>query len=91
MAGRIFDNNVKARKAIGSNREYIREHVPHYEKMLAPDVSVALDGAEAVVLTHASEEFRSRLDDLVGSPTIIDLAGLFTGRPSGDGYIGLSW
>ena len=87
----IFDANVKPGKAIGANLAYIQERLPHYETLLAPDMPSALDGAEVIVVTHASEDLRSHLDDLVDCPRIIDLVGLFKGRPSGDSYIGLSW
>jgi len=73
---RIFDRDVRVAALLGANRSYIEREIPHIEKLMAPDVAAALEGAEIVVIGHISGEDRRALLAALTDQVVIDLAGI---------------
>ncbi|HZL58131.1 MAG TPA: nucleotide sugar dehydrogenase [Stellaceae bacterium] len=72
----IFDRNVHASKLLGKNREFIDQEIPHFERMLMPDLPAALDGAGMIVVGHASRADIGHLKAHHAGRPILDLAGI---------------
>ena len=72
----IFDRNVHASKLLGKNREFIDQEIPHFERMLMPDLPAALDGAGMIVVGHASRADAGHLKTHHAGRPIFDLAGI---------------
>ena len=88
---RIFSPDVSRARLMGTNLEYIREHIPHFEHLLVDDPNDAVAWAEAVVVTHPHEEFSRALDKAPAARRVIDLAGVFAERPRRFEYDGIAW
>jgi GDP-mannose 6-dehydrogenase len=72
----IFDRSVNLASLLGANRAYIEREIPHIERLMAPDVATALDGAGIVVVGHVSGEDREALLAALDGQIVIDLAGI---------------
>jgi GDP-mannose 6-dehydrogenase len=89
---RIFDRHVNVATLLGANRSYIEREIPHIERLMAPDVAAAMQGAEIVVIGHLDPDDRSALLAVLGGQIVIDLAGIaeIASLPGID-YRGLCW
>jgi GDP-mannose 6-dehydrogenase len=89
---KIFDRHVHVAALLGANRSYIEQEIPHIEKLMAPDVKSALEGAGIVVIGHVSGEDRRELIDALTDQVVIDLAGIpaLEAKP-GLAYQGFCW
>ena len=87
---RIFDRNVQTARLVGSNRAFIEQELPHLDRVLAPTVAEALEGATLVVIGHITGEDRKALLANLGVQPVLDLLGLpeLEGR---EAYQGLCW
>jgi GDP-mannose 6-dehydrogenase len=87
---RIYDRDVHRSRLIGTNLEYIRASLPHFESLLTESVDAAIDGVETVVITYSTAEFH---DAIVRQSNlrVIDLAGAFTEAPVAVEYCGSGW
>ncbi len=80
---RIYDGSVQEARLMGTNLEFIRHTLPHFEELLYPDAEEALEGCDLVVVTHGAAEFRQVLGAHTPRTHILDLAGLFAQAPEG--------
>jgi GDP-mannose 6-dehydrogenase len=87
----IFDRAVNEAHLLGSNLSFIRRNLPHFESMMAPTADAALKGAELVVVSYASPEFREALERAPKGTRVLDLAGLFAEAPEGLSVDALCW
>jgi GDP-mannose 6-dehydrogenase len=72
----IFDRNVHAAKLLGKNREFIDQEIPHFERMLSPDLAQAMADASIIVIGHAARaEIEQVKSGHAGRP-ILDLQGI---------------
>jgi len=88
---RIYAPDVNKARLMGTNLEYIREHIPHFEHLLVDDPNDAVAWAESVVVTHPQEQFRQALDRAPADRRVVDLAGLYAERPQRFEYDGIAW
>lgn len=87
---RIYDPDVPAARLMGTNLEYIRSTLPHFEALLVDTPDAALDGADTVVGTYNLSEFARPIVDRAHL-RVIDLAGLFASSPKVREYHGSAW
>lgn len=77
---RIYDEAVAKAQLIGTNREYIQVHLPHFEELLSANASTALEGTELVVLAHYTPEAMLALRQVPQAIPVVDLTdGLANG------------
>ena len=88
---RIYAPDVNKALLMGTNLEYIREHIPHFEHLLVDDPNDSVVWAQAVVVTHPQEQFAQALREAPAGRRLIDLAGLFAEPPQGLEYDGIAW
>jgi GDP-mannose 6-dehydrogenase len=88
---RIYDPLVYQAHLIGTNLAYIQENLPHFQSLLVADPRDALAGAELVVVSHATAEFREILEQSPEGTRVLDLVGVFDSPPPHLAYEGLAW
>lgn len=88
---RIYAPDVSRPRLMGQNLEYIREVIPHFERLLVEEPVDAVEWADTVVLTHPQREFTDALSSAGGVRRVVDLAGVFKERPEGFEYDGIAW
>ena len=77
---RIYDEAVAKARLIGTNREYIQVHLPHFAELLTANASAALESAELVVLAHRTPEATLALRQVPQGIPVVDLTdGLANG------------
>lgn len=91
MDVRIYDPSVYRAKLMGTNLEYIKHNLPHFEGLLVSDISETLTNVDTVVVTYSTMEFRQTLTDAPRSFRVLDLAGLWSEIPEGMEYYGIGW
>jgi len=88
----IFDRFVKLSRLLGKNKEFIEREIPHLEKLLHDDASLALQGAEVIVVGHADAEARRIIARHAAGRRIVDLSGYADLRDAGAAeYEGICW
>lgn len=87
----IFDREVELAKIFGANKEYIEREIPHISSLMCSNLDEVLEGAEVVVITKKSEEFRALTLHSKRDRVIIDLARLIEGERSQANYDGIGW
>jgi GDP-mannose 6-dehydrogenase len=88
---KIYDKAVEEAWLVGTNLAYIQRNIPHFQALLMEEPQQALAGAELVVVTYATAEFRQVLRESAPGMKILDLAGLFTEPIEALDYQGLAW
>ncbi|MEQ8957691.1 MAG: nucleotide sugar dehydrogenase, partial [Coleofasciculus sp. C2-GNP5-27] len=88
---KIYDKAVEEAWLVGTNLAYIQRNIPHFQALLMEEPQQALAGAELVVVTYATSEFRQVLQESAQGMKILDLAGLFTEPIETLDYQGLAW
>ncbi len=88
---RIYSPDVNRARLMGTNLAYIREHIPHFERLLVDDADEAISWAETVVVTHPQAHFSRALDRAPDGTRVVDLAGVFAERPQRFEYDGIAW
>jgi GDP-mannose 6-dehydrogenase len=89
---RIYDPAVSVSRLVGSNRDYMLEHLPHLAELLVDDASVVLEHAEVCVVGAASPEAVAA-SAAAGNRHLIDLVRLpdAAERRGGERYVGVAW
>jgi GDP-mannose 6-dehydrogenase len=88
---RIFDRNVNASRLMGTNRDYILQHVPHFENLMVDDVEEVLSHAELLVIGNADKEFAGVTDRLRAGQVLVDLVRIATAADGLPDYEGICW
>jgi len=89
---RIWDENVYLGRLIGSNRQYIEDHIPHIGSLLTNDLKEVVSESEIIVIGTRIE--RTKLEPLLQpGHMVIDLSNLHKqARVSHKGqYEGICW
>jgi GDP-mannose 6-dehydrogenase len=71
----IYDRHVEAARLMGSNREFIDNEIPHFERLMAATPEAALQGAQVVVIGHAGPDEVAAIGRHAQGLTVIDLQG----------------
>jgi hypothetical protein len=87
----IFDPDVEKAFLVGTNLEFIRTTLPHFEAMLRPTAADAVEGAHVVAVTYKSPVFASALRSLGSGVRVIDVANAVDGVPPDVEYEGIAW
>ena len=88
----IFDRSVEAARLMGSNRDYIDQEIPHFERLMTAEPEEALRDAKTIVIGHAGPEEVAAIAKAHGGRRIIDLQGLREIETlSGVSYEGICW
>ncbi len=88
---KIYDKAVQQAWLMGTNLAYIQRNIPHFETLIVAEPQQALEGAELIVVTYATPEFRQVLLEAPKRIKILDLAGVFTEPIKDLDYQGFAW
>lgn len=88
---KIFDRNVSLESIIGSNRNYILDHIPHISRLMVEDAEKILAHSEIIVIGNRTPEFRDIVSRTRPGQIVIDLVGIGFGRSEPGRYEGICW
>ncbi|MDJ0927441.1 MAG: nucleotide sugar dehydrogenase [Gammaproteobacteria bacterium] len=67
----IYDADVRLSQLKGKNLEYIQRHIPHVAGLLCDKIEDVIAHAEVLVLAHADQVIRSRIEAEFGGQQLI--------------------
>jgi GDP-mannose 6-dehydrogenase len=92
----IFDRNVRLASLMGTNRDYILDHIPHIGRLLVETPPELFERADVVVLATGEKDFGSIVAQHAGKRAVVDLVGIWQ-LPEGGlaeragSYDGIAW
>ncbi|HPR13499.1 MAG TPA: nucleotide sugar dehydrogenase [Bacteroidales bacterium] len=88
-AVRIYDSNINLSRLLGANREYLSNHLPHFNSLLSEDMESVIEFAGLIIINHRDDKF---IKAVANNPQkeFLDLAGLFK-DPQPKNCEGLCW
>ena len=87
----IYDRNIGLARLMGTNRDYLLEHLPHIETLLKPTLEEVVGPSDVLVFGNKEREFAEMGSSLLDSKIIVDLVRLFARPPRNTIYHGLCW
>jgi GDP-mannose 6-dehydrogenase len=72
----IYDRNVKLGKLVGTNLDYILNHIPHIGRVLVDEPAELFTKSDVVVVATGEKEFAKLVARHGSGKMIIDLAGI---------------
>ena len=89
---KIFDEDVSMANLLGTNREYIQQHLPHIGALLESSLERVVEQSETIVIGNTNPKFRKVLYGLRENKKIVDLVRIIPeGFPVDDSYHGIGW
>ena len=79
---RVYDKNVQLAKLVGSNRDFILNHIPHISKLMVDDIDAVLNHAETIVIGNREPDFRTIGGRLRSDQCLVDLAQVWEATSS---------
>ncbi len=73
----IYDGRVSLAHLVGTNRDYMEQHIPHIAALLKADIPTVIDTSEVVVIGNRDPDFTDIPRLLRQDQILIDLVGLF--------------
>jgi GDP-mannose 6-dehydrogenase len=87
----IYDKNVSLAKTMGSNRDYILNHIPHVSRLMVESMEDIVANCEVIVVGNSSEEFSDILQRTRSDQIIIDLVRVSPAKSELGRYEGICW
>ena len=89
---KIFDEDVSMAKLLGTNRDYIQQHLPHIGALLESSLERVVEQSETIVIGNSNPTFRKVLNGLSEHKEIVDLVRIIPEEPPVDSsYHGIGW
>ena len=85
----IYDDTVNLSKLIGTNKEFIEEHIPHLSKLISNDFNYVVTNSDLLVISHNDDKFRN-FEEKFPHKLIVDLVRI-SEKKSGGNYNGICW
>ena len=86
---RIYDGNINLSRLLGANKEYLSNHLPHFNSLLSEELSPVLELSDLVIINHRDNKFIKAVLDYP-EKDFFDLVGLFRGEQPGN-CEGICW
>ena len=93
-----YDPNLQLGESVRGHYEYMKHARPHLKDVMdelneiaSEDITEAILDCDAVVVSHATDQYREAVAALPGDVQVIDLARLYKEIPSTSSYHGLGW
>ena len=88
----IYDRDVSEAQLIGANKEYIEGEIPHIWSLMRGSARDVIAHGDVIVVGNATGEIRALGAASFAGKTVIDLARLFSARPTEVlRYDGICW
>lgn len=88
---RVYDKNVSLARLIGTNKAYIREHMPHIDGVFTDSAVTVTEHAEVLVVCNYEPDYAALLRALRDDVMVFDLARIPDGIVALERYEGLAW
>ena len=88
---RIHDSCVHEAALLGTNLDYIRSNIGHFETLIDGDLEGVARQGDVLVVTHSTDAYREAVLRFAGSRPVVDLVGLFDDPPPGIDLHGIAW
>ncbi len=89
---RIFDEDVCMAQLLGTNRQYIDQHLPHIGALLDSSLENVIAHSETIVIGNSSQTHRQAFEKMGARKAIVDLVRISRERVCSDGnYHGIGW
>lgn len=91
---RIYDENVQLSSLVGTNRDYLLNHIPHISKLMRKTIEEVVSQSETIVIGTKSEEFAGIMSNKRAGQVVVDLVRVTEAeRASGstNTYDGICW
>lgn len=88
---KVFDKNVSLSRLIGANAAYLRQHLPHIDRVFEGSLEAVLGHAEVLVICNYEPMYEAPLRALGKAVRVIDLARIPPALAADLDYDGLSW
>ncbi len=85
----VYDPRVNLAEIIGTNKDYIKAHVPQLPGLMYDNLQALVSRSEVLVVIHNTKEFQN-LDTKFPEKLLIDLVRVSPNR-SGGTYQGIAW
>ena len=86
---RIWDIKVHQSKLFGSNKEYIKMHIPHLAKLIIDDLDGVINNSEVILITQKIDVISSFVEKYPNK-IFIDVIRI-TDKINNDNYYGVCW
>ena len=70
---RIFDPNVVLGRLVGANKHYLMSAIPTIAQLIVPDIAMAVEWAETIVLTVDHPAYEAGLTNVRSDQIVLDL------------------
>jgi GDP-mannose 6-dehydrogenase len=91
VAVRVHDARVHEAQLQGTNLDYIRLRIPHFESLIHGDIADVAPWGDILVVTHNTDEYRAAVLEFADSRPVVDLVGLFDTAPPDVDLHGIAW
>jgi GDP-mannose 6-dehydrogenase len=88
---RIFDRNVKLAGLMGSNKNYLLNHIPHIYNLVVDSLDAIVAHADTVVIGNDDPAHREVLGKLKNGQVVVDFARIGNQASDGERYHGICW
>ncbi|MFZ5790046.1 MAG: nucleotide sugar dehydrogenase [Pseudomonadota bacterium] len=88
---RIFDPNVKLAGLMGSNKNYLLNHIPHIYNLVVDSIDAIVAHADTVVIGNDDPTHREVLGKLKSGQVVVDFARISNQTSDGERYHGICW
>ncbi|NOX43438.1 MAG: nucleotide sugar dehydrogenase [Gammaproteobacteria bacterium] len=87
---RIYDKNVAIASLIGTNRDYILNHIPHIHRLMVDKIDEVIGHADTLLIGTPDEEFSSISAKIRPDQEVVDLVRI-NNLEKTSGYQGICW
>jgi GDP-mannose 6-dehydrogenase len=87
----IYDKNVSVGQLIGSNKQFIMDELPHFERLLKEDIKDVGEFGEIIIIGNKEEEYRDVVGIDLEKKYVLDLVRLWPNVDDIDNYSGICW
>ena len=90
----VYDDNVKLRKLIGSNKDYVTSLPFDLEEIMISSMEKLIEKADVLVIAHKRADLKNLLNNIPQNKYVIDLVNLYESRAEAEkikNYEGICW
>jgi GDP-mannose 6-dehydrogenase len=88
---RLYDENVRLARLLGTNRDYLLQVIPHISELMVDSVDDALSFAELVLVCGREPAYRDALQGMEDRPKILDFVNVADWLLDGADYESINW
>ncbi len=87
----IYDQHVNVSNLKGTNRDFMRERMPHLHQLMVDDINQLVEASELIIVNNKEDEYSSALASLSSEIKILDMVHLDAIIRKSSNYTGINW